>query len=64
MPDSYSSDWKQPFLAALGETDKEKLPALVYAAEQAIFLRMHLRGHFKTGHTGSLQKRPWEGSGT
>ena len=40
MPDSYSSDWKQPFLAALGETDKEKLPALVHAAEQAIFLRM------------------------
>jgi hypothetical protein len=22
----------------------------------------HLKGHCKTGHTGSLQKRPWEGS--
>ena len=21
-----------------------------------------LKGHRKTGHTGSLQKRPWEGS--
>jgi hypothetical protein len=40
MLDSYSSDWKKPFLAALGETDKEKLVALVHAAEQAIFLRM------------------------
>jgi len=27
-------------------------------------LRVDLRGHFKTGHTGSLQKRPWEDSGT
>jgi hypothetical protein len=40
MQDSYSSGWKQSFLAALGETDKDKLPALMYAAELAIFLRM------------------------
>jgi hypothetical protein len=40
MSNSYLLDWRKRFLAALGETDKDKLPALVHAAEQAIFLRM------------------------
>jgi hypothetical protein len=28
----------------------------------SIFRLRFLKGHCKTGHTGSLQKRPWEGS--
>jgi hypothetical protein len=31
--------WKQPFLRALEESDKQKLGDLVYASEHAIFLR-------------------------
>jgi hypothetical protein len=31
--------WKEPYLAALKESDKEKLTELVYAAEEAIFHR-------------------------
>jgi hypothetical protein len=34
-----SSSWKEPYLAALRETNKEKLIELVYAAEGAIFIR-------------------------
>jgi hypothetical protein len=37
MPDSFP--WKEPYLAALQESDKEKLVHLVHAAESAIFLR-------------------------
>jgi hypothetical protein len=37
MSDSFS--WKEPYLAALLESDKEKLTDLVHAAEGAIFLR-------------------------
>jgi hypothetical protein len=40
MLESNSSSWKQPFLAALKESDKEKLAEQVYAAEGAIFLRV------------------------
>jgi hypothetical protein len=40
MSNSYLLDWRKRFLAALGETDKDKLTALVYAAELAIFLRL------------------------
>ncbi len=32
--------WREPFLAALAETDKDKLTELVYAAEGAIFVRL------------------------
>jgi hypothetical protein len=39
MSDSYTS-WKQPYLEAQNETDKNKLTELVYAAEEAIFRRM------------------------
>jgi hypothetical protein len=34
------SSWKEPYLAALKESDKEKLTALVYSTEEAIFSRM------------------------
>jgi len=30
--------------------------------QQTVGIPIGLRGHFKTGHTGSLQKRPTEGS--
>ena len=40
MSNSYLLDWRKRFLAALAETDKDKLPALVYAAELSIFLRL------------------------
>lgn len=40
MRDSHSSSWKEPYLEALRESDKEKLTELVYAAEGAIFLRL------------------------
>jgi hypothetical protein len=34
-----ATSWKQPFLQALEESDKQKLGELVYASEHAIFLR-------------------------
>jgi hypothetical protein len=37
MSDSFS--WKEPYLAALKESDKQKLTELVHAAEGAIFIR-------------------------
>jgi hypothetical protein len=37
MSDSFT--WKEPYLAALKEPDKQKLAELVHAAEGAIFLR-------------------------
>jgi len=37
MPDSLA--WKEPYLAALKESDKEKLTELVHATETAIFQR-------------------------
>jgi 4-carboxymuconolactone decarboxylase len=40
-----------------------KRPSPMEPDEQIVY-SFCLRGHFKTGHTGSLQKRPWEGSGT
>lgn len=40
MSDSYLLDWRQHFLAALGETDPGELIGLVYAAELAILLRL------------------------
>jgi hypothetical protein len=47
MPDSFS--WKEPYLAALQESDKEKLTHLVHDAEGAIFQRYqelaHHHGH-------------------
>ena len=47
MPNSFS--WKEPYLAALKESDKEKLTELVGAAEDAIFRRLQelsaLSGH-------------------
>jgi hypothetical protein len=38
MPDSFS--WKEPYLAALKETNEEKLTELVYAVEGVIFCRL------------------------
>jgi len=40
MSNSYLLDWRKRFLATLAETDKDKLPALVYATELSIFLRL------------------------
>ncbi len=40
MSESNSRSWKEPFLEALLETDKEKLTKLVYAAEGTMFLRL------------------------
>jgi hypothetical protein len=37
---SHSSTWKESYLAALIEPDKEKLTKLVHATELAMFLRM------------------------
>jgi hypothetical protein len=37
MSDSFA--WKEPYLAALKENDKEKLTELVHATEDAIFKR-------------------------
>ena len=34
-----ATSWKQPFLRALEESDRQKLRELVYASERAIFLR-------------------------
>jgi hypothetical protein len=38
VPDSFS--WKEPYLAALNESDEAKLTELVYAVEGAIFCRL------------------------
>jgi hypothetical protein len=40
MADHHSSSWKESYLAALKESDVEKLTQLVHAAEAAIFLRL------------------------
>jgi len=39
MPETRLFSWKEPFLAALKESDKVKLTKLVYEAEGAMFLR-------------------------
>jgi len=39
MPES-SFSWREPFVAAMLETDKDKLTERVHAAEGAIFLRL------------------------
>ena len=40
MNDSQQTpSWKQPFLQALEESDKQKPGELIYASEHAIFLR-------------------------
>lgn len=39
MQDSNSSSWRQPYLEALKETNKEKLNELAYSVEGAIFFR-------------------------
>jgi hypothetical protein len=35
-----SHSWKEPYLAALKETDQKRLTDLTYAAENAIFFRL------------------------
>lgn len=40
MADSNSSTWKEPYLAALREPDKQKLTELVHATELAMYLRL------------------------
>jgi putative NADPH-quinone reductase len=50
MPQSYSSCWKKPYLAALKETDKEKLTGLLYVTELAMFLRAQELAQCADGH--------------
>jgi hypothetical protein len=38
MPNSFP--WKEPYLAALKETDQKRLTDLTYATEDAIFFRL------------------------
>ena len=45
-----SSSWKEPYLAALTETDKEKLTALLYATELALFNRAQELAQCEDGH--------------
>ena len=42
--------WKQPFLQALRETDKQRLRELVLAAEHAIILRQQELGNSSHHH--------------
>ena len=44
MGDSHSSSWKEPYLEALREPDKEKLTELVHATELAMFRLQELAG--------------------
>lgn len=50
MTPSHSSAWKQPYLAALIEPDKEKLTKLVQATERAMFLRVQELADSVNGH--------------
>jgi len=50
-----SSSWKEPYLAALTETDKEKLTALLYATELAMFLRAQELTQSADGHQGLIE---------
>ncbi len=50
MPQSYSSSWKEPYLAVLKEADKEKLTGLLYATELAMFLRAQQLAQCADGH--------------
>jgi hypothetical protein len=50
MTPSHSSAWKEPYLAALIEPDKEKLTKLVHATEIAMFLRVQELAGSVDGH--------------
>jgi hypothetical protein len=50
MTPSHSSAWKEPYLAALIEPDKEKLTKLVHATELAMFLRLQELAGSVDGH--------------
>ncbi len=50
MTPSHSSSWKEPYLAALIESDKEKLTKLVHATELAMFLRVQELAGSADGH--------------
>jgi hypothetical protein len=52
MTPSHSSAWKEPYLAALIEPDKEKLTKLVQATERAMFLRVQELAGSVDGHEG------------
>ena len=47
------SSWKEPYRAAVTETNKERLTELVHAAEGAIFLR----SRELADHAGHYQER-------
>jgi hypothetical protein len=50
LPASQSSSWKEPYLAALKEPDREKLTKLVLATELAMFLRLQELAGSADGH--------------
>jgi hypothetical protein len=50
-----SSSWKEPYLAALTEPDKEKLTGLLYATELAMFLRAQELTQSADGHQGLIE---------
>jgi hypothetical protein len=50
MANSRSSSWKEPYLAALKESDIEKLTALVHATELAMYLRLQELASSADGH--------------
>jgi hypothetical protein len=50
MSASYSSSWKEPYLAALIEPNTEKLIKLVHATESAMFLRLQELAGSADGH--------------
>lgn len=50
MRDSHSLSWKETYLAALKENDKEKLTGLLYATELAMFLRAQELAKSADGH--------------
>ena len=50
MRDSHSLAWKDTYLAALKESDKEKLTGLLYLTELAMFLRAQELAKSADGH--------------
>lgn len=50
MANSRSSSWEEPYLAALKESDIEKLTALVHATELAMYLRLQELASSADGH--------------
>lgn len=50
MTNSHSSSWKESYIVALNEPDKEKLTELVYATELAMVFRLQEPADSADGH--------------